>query len=162
MRIAGLIRDSMVNGIGVRDVVFLQGCKHQCKGCHNPHTWNTDGGNEVDERELALSLKSSPNDITISGGEPLLQYPKVLLFMYEVNKVNPNKHFWLYTGYKYEDVPETIWRMLSHYHLDVVVDGKFEQENKESLRYCGSTNQRVIDLQKTVESDEIVLWEDNL
>ena len=160
MRIAGLIRDSLVNGYGVRDVVFMQGCKHQCKGCHNPHTWNMDGGMEVEERELARDLQASPNDITISGGEPLLQYPRVLQFMYEVNKIDPSKHFWLYTGYRYEDVPETIWRMLSHYHLDVVIDGKFEQENKESLRYCGSTNQRVIDLQKTVESGEIVLWEE--
>ena len=160
MKIAGLIRDSLSNGYGVRDVVFLQGCKHQCKGCHNPHTWNMNGGMEVEEAELARDLQTSSNDITISGGEPLLQYPRVLQFMYEVNKIDSTKHFWLYTGYKYEDVPDIIWRMLSHYHLDVVVDGKFEQENKASLPYCGSTNQRVIDLQKTVETGEIVLWEE--
>ena len=161
MKIAGLIRDSLSNGYGVRDVVFLQGCKHQCKGCHNPHTWDIESGMEIEERELARDLQSSSNNITISGGEPLLQYAKVLLFMYEVNKVTPKKHFWLYTGYRYEDVPEPIWRMLSHYNLDVVVDGKFEEEKKESLRYCGSTNQRVIDLQKTVEANEVILWEES-
>ena len=104
MRVAGIIRDSLVNGEGIRDVVFVQGCPHRCFQCQNQHTWDYNGGKEVNPYELAKGFKDSPNDITISGGEPFSQWEAVVSFMYYIRLDNPNKRFWVYTGFQYEDV----------------------------------------------------------
>ena len=158
MRIAGIIKNSVVNGIGIRDVLFLQGCEHHCKGCHNPETWNKVGGKEVCIRELMDKFKGSQN-MTISGGEPLLQYNRLLNFMWGMNDLY-NTRFWLYTGYTIEEIPYHRLRQLSRY-VDVIVDGRFEEDKKDlTLRFRGSSNQRIIDLQKTLEQDKIVLWEE--
>lgn len=161
MRVAGIIKNSVVNGIGIRDVVFLQGCKHHCKGCHNPETWNETGGEERGYRELAEEFSDSSNNLTISGGEPLIQFVSVYRFMRHVYETQ-GKRFWLYTGYRYEEVPGWAWQMLSEF-VDVVVDGRFELDKKDlRLQFRGSSNQRLIDLPKTIIKDEIVLWEDKL
>lgn len=159
MRIAGIIRDSLVNGVGVRDVIFLQGCEHHCEDCHNPNTWNRNGGQEMTEEELVLYLLDSNNDITLSGGEPILQYASVLRFLEKVKETS-SKHIWMYTGFKFEDIPTPMWKTLAHYNVDVVVDGKFEKDKKNpSLQYRGSENQRLIDLQRTITTGNVVLWE---
>ena len=159
MRIAGIIRDSLVNGEGIRDVVFVQGCAHHCIGCHNPNTWHPSGGQLITPRELANMFKDSPNDITISGGEPFDQWVDVLFFMTAVHSQNPNKQFWIYTGYTYDAVKLRIAHYFSPY-VSVLVDGEFKEELKDpNCLYRGSSNQRLIDVQKTVESGRIVLWE---
>lgn len=161
MRIAGIIKNSVVNGIGIRDVLFLQGCKHHCKGCHNPETWNIEGGEEYTIDELLEVCKLSHNDITISGGEPLLQFHEDLYhFMKRVHR-EQGKRFWLYTGYRYEEIPNFVLIMLSEF-TDVLVDGRFELDKKDlTLQFRGSSNQRLIDLPKSVKEERIVLWEDD-
>ncbi len=159
MRIAGIIKNSVVNGNGIRDVLFLQGCKHKCKGCHNPQTWKLNGGSWYGVMDLCGKFYTSKNDITISGGEPLLQYDELIVFM-ELMCKHQHKRFWLYTGFKYEEIEPWLLRQLSKY-VDVLVDGKFEEDKKDlTLRFRGSSNQRLIDLPKTVEQGQIVLWED--
>lgn len=159
MRVAGMIRDTLVNGEGVRDVIFLQGCEHHCEGCHNPDTWDRKGGKEIDEFGLVVYLSESKNDITLSGGEPILQYANVLRFLDKLTEYT-DKRVWMYTGFTFEAVPMPMWKTLAHYHVDVVIDGKFEQDKKDStLKYRGSSNQRIIDLQKSVETGYVVLWE---
>ena len=158
MKVAGIIKNSVVNGIGIRDVLFVQGCNHYCKGCHNPETWDMDGGTEYSLKELVEVFKDSPNDITISGGEPLLQFEDVFLFMKYMKK-NYGKRFWLYTGFVYEDLPIYKRFMLSTY-VDVLVDGRFEIDKKNlGLAFRGSSNQRLIDLPRTYKEDKIILWE---
>jgi anaerobic ribonucleoside-triphosphate reductase activating protein len=158
MRIAGITKDSVVNGIGIRDVIFVQGCGHRCKGCHNPQTWDYEGGLQMDVDELVDFLRDSANPITISGGEPLNQFNEVYRFMETVHKLKGTR-FWLYTGFVYEDLPVYMRERLAKY-VDVLVDGKFEEDKRDlRLPFKGSANQRLIDLPKTFESDEIVLWE---
>lgn len=158
LRVAGIIKNSVVNGIGIRDVLFLQGCEHRCKGCHNPETWNKEGGEEVHHLKLMYEFKGSRN-MTISGGEPLLQYNELLRFMHGMNELY-NTRFWLYTGFTIEEIPIHRLHQLSRY-VDVIVDGRFEEDKKDlTLRFRGSSNQRIIDLKKTLEQNKIVLWEE--
>ena len=161
MRVAGLLFDSLVNGEGIRDVLFVQGCPHHCFNCQNPHTWNFDGGREILSTKLATYFKDSPNNITISGGEPFEQWESLISFMYFVRADNPKKRFWIYTGYKYEDIHWIVEGYLTPY-VDVIVDGKYDESLKDpNCLYRGSSNQRLIDVRKTLESGEIVLWEGN-
>lgn len=158
LRIAGITKDSVVNGIGIRDVIFVQGCGHRCKGCHNPQTWDYEGGLEMSVDELVDFLKSSSNPITISGGEPLNQFNDIYELMQNINK-DSGKRFWMYTGYKYEDIPLFMRERLVKY-VDVLVDGPYEEDKKDlRLPFKGSANQRLIDLPKTFENDDVVLWE---
>lgn len=161
MRVAGIIKNSVVNGIGIRDVLFLQGCEHHCTGCHNPKTWKLDGGTQHTIDNLMLKFSESTNDITISGGEPLLQFHEDLYhFMKRVHR-EQGKRFWLYTGYRYEEIPNFVLIMLSEF-TDVLVDGRFELDKKDlTLQFRGSSNQRLIDLPKSLKEERIVLWEDD-
>lgn len=157
MRVAGIIRNSVVNGIGIRDVIFLQGCEHYCKGCHNPETWSKEDGVELDIYELANQLKDSKNHMTISGGEPLLQYSEVLRLMNLLNR-SKGTRFWLYTGFKYDEIPPEYLEELAKY-VDVLVDGQFELEKKDlTLRFRGSSNQRLIDLPRSVANKKVIEW----
>lgn len=153
MRIAGIVYDSIVDGIGLRDVLFVQGCNHRCAGCQNPHTWNYDGGYEMTPYEAALQFKDSNNDITISGGEPFDQPQAVIEFASHIYRQNPKKTIWIYTGYLYESI-ETFANQI--YNLQAVVDGKFDKELKhKDLLFRGSSNQRIIDIEATRATHEI-------
>ena len=158
MRIAGIVRDSVVDGVGIRDVIFTQGCGRRCKGCHNPHTWDYNGGVHKYAGHLLKELEDSDNDITISGGEPLDQFYPLLTFL-ELVKNQTNKRVWLYTGNKV-NVNARMYQILSKY-VDVVVEGEFIEELKDStLQFRGSSNQRIIDLPSSIDQHKIVLWED--
>ncbi len=158
MRIAGIVRDSIVDGVGIRDVIFFQGCSHKCRGCQNPHTWSYSGGEYYSSGEVVTLLSDSDNDITISGGEPLDQFEALLSFVTLI-RLNTNKRIWLYTGNTVDPTKYT-YRTLAAF-VDVIVDGKFIEELKDSnLLFRGSSNQRLIDLPKSVKEQRIVLWED--
>jgi anaerobic ribonucleoside-triphosphate reductase activating protein len=161
MRIAGIIKDTIVNGVGIRDVIFTQGCPHRCKGCHNKQTWNANGGTEYSIEALAAELKNSRNDITISGGEPFAQQDELLSFVEYVSWKYPNKSIWIYTGYTFEELDDFALSFLSEHNVQVIVDGKYEEDKRDkALQFRGSSNQRCIDLVKTLKSGEIVSWED--
>ena len=137
------------NGPGIRLAIFTQGCDHRCKGCFNSETWDFDGGKEFTEQTIELLIELAKPEhiagISILGGEPL--HPKnrdeVLRLVRKFKEKYPEKSVWLWTGYLWEDVAE----YLIDSGVDVVVDGKFVEELKDfRLKYCGSTNQRVIDV----------------
>ena len=96
MRIAGIVRDSIVDGVGVRDVVFFQGCGKRCKGCHNPDTWDYQGGCHRFIGDVVKELSDSSNDVTISGGEPIDQFEDLLEFCRQLKETG--KKIWVYTG----------------------------------------------------------------
>ena len=162
MRIAGIVRDSIVDGIGIRDTIFVQGCPHHCKGCHNQHTWDYGGGEEISVEEILDVLSNSSNDITISGGEPLEQLNELLILLDLIRTTN--KRVWLYTGYSFTFerlYDRYILDLLSNY-VDVIVDGRFVNTLTGDYQFKGSSNQRVIDLPKSVKENKIILWEDNV
>ena len=153
MRYHNITRDDMLNGDGLRVVLWVAGCSHYCKGCQNPVTWNPDGGPLFDEtakRELYEQLaKPYISGITFSGGDPLHAANRVDVrnLIEEIKEKFPDKTIWLYTG--------DVWENILHYpmikNIDVLVDGEFVAEQKDvKLLWKGSKNQRVIDVQKTL------------
>lgn len=157
MRIAGIVRDSIVNGDGVRDVVFVQGCGKRCKGCHNPDTWDYNGGCHRFIGDLANELSDSSNNVTISGGEPIDQFEDLLELCRMLSE--QGKTIWVYTG-NVVDPTKSIYARLARY-VDVIVDGRFVEELKDpDLKFRGSSNQRIINLPLSVVLGEIIEWED--
>lgn len=162
VRLAGIAYESLVNGPGMRRVFFAQGCKHNCNGCFNPETHNFDGGEIMDMDELIKDVLDNPllKGVTFSGGDPIEQAHS---FSYMANIFkSSNLNIWCYTGYKFEDLlkkmelDKSIKDLLNN--IDVLVDGKFEINNKkEGLKFKGSSNQRIIDVKKSLESGEIVV-----
>lgn len=159
MRVAGIQRDSITNGIGIRDVVFLQGCSHKCRGCHNPRTWDYNGGEHRFIGDIVKELSDSSNNVTISGGEPLDQFQSLVELCRQFKK--QGKSIWLYTGHTVKPT-NTVYKTLAEY-VDVIVDGRFVCDLKDSsLLFRGSSNQRLVDLPKSVKAEQIVLWEDTV
>lgn len=162
IRIAGITDDSIVDGPGLRLTVFLQGCPHHCKGCHNPETWDYFGGKLVDTDDIIAMMDRNPmlDGITLSGGEPFMQSTQCeeLALLAHSRGLN----VWCYTGYTF-DYLLTRTDFLSSFLLesiDVLVDGPFiESQRTLELPWRGSRNQRLIDVQKSLKSGTIVEWE---
>lgn len=143
LRISDIVYDSVVDGDGLRTTVFFQGCQHMCKGCHNKSTWDLNGGKAISVENLFndINKHNFTNKVTLSGGDPLVQEELLdLLVLLKQNDYN----VWLYTGYKKEEIDKDILD-----NIDVLVDGKFEEELKDyKLRYRGSSNQNIFFLNK--------------
>lgn len=161
LRIAGTIKDSIVDGPGLRYVIFTQGCPHHCPGCHNPQTHDFAGGQDADVEKILEEIFGNPilSGVTFSGGEPFCQ-AEGLLPIAETLK-NRGLHLMIYTGYLLEQLQKmensSVKRLLEL--ADVIVDGPFVMaERNLTLPYRGSENQRVIDMVKTRASDTIVLY----
>ena len=161
MRFHNITKCDVLNGDGVRVVLWLAGCSHHCKNCHNPETWDENGGLLFDEnakQELFDALKNDYIDgITFSGGDPLFVGNRSTIgeLIREVVENFSNKSIWLYTGFLWEQIKDLPFIK----YVDVLIDGKFEQD-KFSLKalWRGSTNQRVIDVKKSLASGNIVLY----
>lgn len=161
MRYHNITTDDMLNGDGLRTVLWVAGCPHRCAGCHNPITWDADGGipfDEAAEQELFDKLSADYiSGITFSGGDPLhpANREEVTRLAKRVREQLPEKTIWLYTGYNWEDICELEVVRLA----DVCVDGRFEKSLFDAkLHWKGSSNQRVIDVKETLEHGKIVLW----
>ena len=152
IRIAGIVDESIVDGPGIRLVVFTQGCSHNCKGCHNPQTHSYTGGRLVKVKDIIDRMKRNPllDGLTISGGEPFDQAKGSGVLAYCAKELGYNVR--TYTGYTYEEILEKSKKDLGYKTLlqntDVLVDGEFDESKKDAnLRFMGSTNQREIVLQ---------------
>lgn len=146
----------MLNGDGLRVVLWVSGCEHCCKDCQNPVTWDPNGGLLFDEQakqEIWGQLeKSYISGLTLSGGDPLhpANRADIKELIQEAHEKFPQKTIWLYTG----DSWETLYNDPVLQHVDVVVDGEYVVDQRDTqLRWRGSTNQRVIDVRRTLESD---------
>lgn len=173
MRYHDIVPEDMLNGAGIRVVLFLSGCDHHCEECHNPQTWDFESGVQFDEesyQELRIELqKEYVSGLTLSGGDPL--NPKNILDVHllckRVKSEFPDKNIWCYTGYLYENLVTFASTHKSYQELmyvvepliDVIVDGRYVQKLKDiNYPYAGSTNQRVIDVKKSFEYQEPILW----
>ncbi|MDD3278373.1 MAG: anaerobic ribonucleoside-triphosphate reductase activating protein [Lachnospiraceae bacterium] len=161
MRYHNITKDDMLNGDGLRVVLWLSGCSHHCKNCQNPITWDPMGGVPFDEAAKQALFEQLDKDyisgITFSGGDPLFvdNREELLELVKELRRKYPKKNIWLYTGYRYEEIRnEEVLK-----YLDVVVDGRYiEAERDTALPWKGSANQRVIDIPKTRQLGQIVLY----
>ena len=158
MRVIDYTPNSIVDGTGVRQVFWLAGCPHHCEGCHNPQTWNRMAGEEVHPVDVAHKAMKSPYNVTFSGGEPFLQ-AKELLNVVDILK-NAGKNIWIYTGFTYEELVEDMYALSILANIDVLVDGKFVKDLADpTLKFRGSSNQRIIDVQKSLANKEVILME---
>ena len=164
MRYNKIRKMDISNGPGVRVSIFFQGCQFHCPGCFNQETWDFDGGKEFDEKVInhVLELGSSEviSGLSILGGEPL--NPKNILGSTKLAKTfkekYPNKTIWLWSGYLFDEYIHD--KEIVNY-VDVIVDGQFKIElSNPTLHYKGSSNQRVIDVKKSIKNKKIVLYED--
>lgn len=158
--------DSIVDGPGLRMVVWTQGCIHNCKNCHNPQTHDLCGGFEVDTKDIINNIKSLKlqRGITLSGGEPFLQ-PEALEEIAKEAK-NNKLDVWSYTGFTFEQLlnkknPSYFKNLNLLKQIDILVDGKFMEDRKDiSLKFRGSSNQRIINVQKSLKYKQTILAEE--
>ena len=156
-----LLTDSIVDGEGLRAVLWTQGCSHNCKGCHNPETHSFEKGVLVDVEDIKSLIKELvlQDGITLSGGDPFFQ-PEAIKEIAKFAK-QQGLTVWAYTGFTFEELVKYEKTKDALKYIDVLVDGKFEIENRTlSLKFRGSTNQRVIDVKKSNKKNEIVLYEE--
>ena len=163
MRYHNITKDDMLNGDGLRVVLWVAGCSHGCKDCQNPITWDPQGGlpfTEEEKKEIFQELdKAYISGITFSGGDPLhpANIREVTALAREIRQRYPEKTIWLYTGYLWKEIVDL---EIVNY-LDVVVDGKFISAQKDiTLPWRGSSNQKVIDVPSTLIEGKIVLQEE--
>lgn len=162
VNIAGTIKHSSVNGPGVRYVLFMQGCPHRCEGCQNPETHNPEGGTVMDTEQIIGDILETRfiDGVTLSGGDPFMQPEATLEICRRLREKGID--LWVYTGYLFEsiyagEIGETARKVLDY--CDVLVDGKFVKALlSDRTVYRGSSNQRLVDLKKSLEEGKAVTF----
>ncbi len=173
MRYGQIYFNDIANGVGCRTSLFVSGCTHHCEGCFNSATWDFNFGEDFtkeNEDEIIESLKPQYiNGLTILGGEPMeiVNQKGILPLLKRIKEELPDKTIWIYSGYTFEELTDSSNKRCHGEYtkeilgmIDVLVDGEFVLSKKDiSLRFRGSSNQRVIDMKKTLAKGEIVLSE---
>lgn len=176
MNYHNITKDDMLNGSGLRVVLWLSGCSHHCKRCQNPQTWDENSGIEFDisaKNEIFEELKKDYiAGITFSGGDPLHEnnIGDVLNLIIEIRNRFPNKTIWLYSGYTWEQlfigeddlysICEDQFRRAIICSCDVFIDGRYDDNKRDvSLHWRGSSNQRVINVQESIKQNKVVLYD---
>lgn len=160
IRLSSLLQpDSVVDGPGIRSVIWTQGCIHNCQECHNPETHSICGGFDYKIEQICNEIKKCGYDITFSGGDPFLQPIQCAVIAKFAKEIGLN--IWAYSGFLFEDLVanQKTFEFLSY--VDVLVDGKFEIQNKSlECKFRGSTNQRLVDVQRSIMFGTVVEWKD--
>ena len=155
-----IVEDTTVDGPGFRTSVYSSGCPHHCPGCHNPQSWNIENGHPVEVEEILNVILDDPfADVTFSGGDPMFQ-PQGFTELAKAIKQQSCKTIWCYTGYRFEELLQNPVQKALLEQVDVLVDGRFIEALKgEELRFRGSSNQRIIDVQASLEKGETVVMD---
>lgn len=155
LRVLDIEPGTSVDGPGLRTSIYFAGCDHHCPGCHNPDSWNHEGGKLMTIGEIMDVVKENGFNVTFSGGDPICQLHNVSLLAEEIAKEGLT--LWVYTGFTFEQLltMDNIGRLLSN--TEVVVDGRFVKSLRDiSLHFRGSSNQRLIDVTRSLENGGIV------
>ncbi|WP_312468834.1 anaerobic ribonucleoside-triphosphate reductase activating protein [Neobacillus sp.] len=156
MRVLNILHDSIVDGKGLRTVIFFAGCPHHCHGCHNPQSWNCENGMEWTETEIFQEvMQNELSNVTFSGGESFLQAKEIAPLAQKLKQ--EGKNIWCYTGYLYEELMQNPDHAALLKQIDVLVDGRFDLTKRDlSLCFKGSSNQRIINVTKSLGRGEII------
>lgn len=167
MKYAKIRKMDISNGEGVRVSLFVQGCSFHCKNCFNQETWDFNGGKEFTTAEIQKIIELANKDyiagLSVLGGEPLHNnnVDEVFHIVATFKEKFPNKDIWLWTGFKFEDAIKDSKRKFILRNIDVLIDGQFEEDKKDlTLKWRGSSNQRVIDCKKSLAENKVILKED--
>ena len=155
-----IIEDTTVDGPGFRTSVYSSGCPHRCPGCHNPQSWDKANGCETDIEDILKVILADPfADVTFSGGDPMVQ-PEGFTALAKAIKEKSGKNIWCYTGFLFEQLFENSQQRALLEQIDVLVDGRFVEALKdEQLRFRGSSNQRVIDVPRSLQEGKAVVMD---
>lgn len=140
MKILKIVKQTAADGPGLRNSIYVSGCAHACPGCHNPESWNFDAGTEMDIHEIVAEVLDPYADITITGGDPVYRYEEVIELCQALKGYG--KNIWLFTGFTYEEISLICPALLLC--IDVLVDGKYDETQRDLTRFCGSKNQRIL------------------
>ncbi|MGE5422759.1 MAG: anaerobic ribonucleoside-triphosphate reductase activating protein [Ignavibacteriales bacterium] len=164
IRVCGFTKESVVDGPGIRAVVFAQGCPHRCVGCHNPDTWDSEDGFDLEIDDILFQIASNPllRGLTLTGGEPFAQSEGFAELAARVK--SSGLDVVTYSGYTYEELMEkgrqdvSVMKILEN--TDILIDGPYMEELKDlSLAYRGSRNQRIIDINSSFQTGKVVQLE---
>jgi len=165
-KIVGINFESIVDGEGVRVVIFFSGCNHHCNGCHNPASHDFSAGRNFDEElqyQIIEYIKETPftAGVTLSGGDPMYSASDIIPFIHRLRREVPDATVWVYSGFTYEELREEAVMSELLDMCDVLVDGPVMLAQRDiTLSYRGSGNQRIIDIQKSRADGSIILWSD--
>ena len=162
IRVLDIIEDTMVDGPGFRTSIYCAGCRHKCPGCHNPQSWAFEQGREMSVEEIMRVIEADPfANVTFSGGDPMYQAAEFANLAREIHR-RTNKDIWCFTGFTFESLIQPDQRELLE-ELDVLVDGPFIKKLRDpDLLFRGSSNQRLIDVQKSLYASRTILWQPNI
>lgn len=158
LRVLDIVEGTSVDGPGLRTSIYFAGCHHQCPGCHNPQSWDMQGGREMTITQIIDVVEKAGFNATFSGGDPLYQLPALTVLAGEIHQRGYN--LWCYTGFTLEQLTHLpgVGDLLNN--IDVLVDGPFIEHLKDlSLHFRGSSNQRLIDIPSTLACGEVTLWQ---
>lgn len=159
LRVIDISEGTSVDGPGLRTSIYFAGCNHHCEGCHNPQSWDPKAGREVSLEELLKVIDFNDFNVTFSGGDPLFQAEEVTELARRI-KSELNKNIWCYTGYLWEDIIDDERFLPLLKTIDVLVDSPFILSQRDiELRFRGSSNQRIIDVQKSLKNHSIEILE---
>lgn len=157
INILDIIRGTTVDGPGFRTSIYIAGCRHACPGCHNPSSWDFNAGSPYSIDEIMEIIEEEDFDVTLSGGDPLYHPEFVKEIIGKVHSLEHN--VWIYTGFLWEEIISSPLLLDAIREADVIVDSPFILALRDTdLLFRGSSNQRIIDVQKSISGD-IVLWE---
>lgn len=156
IRILDIKYGTSVDGIGLRTSLYTAGCENRCVGCHNPQSWDENGGEAMTVEQLFEEIVEADMNVTFTGGDPML-HPEGFTALARLIRERTDKTIWCYTGYRFEDLLKNPARRKLLELCDVVVDGRYEESQRDlSLRFRGSRNQRIIDVTRSLQSGEVV------
>lgn len=158
IRVINIVPGTSVDGPGLRTSIYVAGCRHRCAGCHNPQTWDFSQGVEMTVSDIMEVIEENGFNVTLTGGDPLYSLPAITPLVIAVAKARYT--IWLYTGFTYSRLLKLpgIEKILPY--MEAIVDGPFEADKRDvSLHFRGSSNQRIIDVKKSLVSGEVVTFE---
>ena len=140
IKVAGTIRTSVVNGEGIRYSIFTQGCPHKCSGCHSPHTWDIKKGEKKNILDIFIDIIKNRrfiDGVTLSGGDPIMQLPQILLLCKLLKVYNIN--IWMWSGFEMKEIKQNAPELLKY--IDVMIDGRYDETKPTTKKWRGSDNQ---------------------
>ena len=156
IRILDIKYGTSVDGIGLRTSIYCAGCENHCPGCHNPQSWDKNGGEAISVEQLFKQIVEADMNVTFTGGDPML-HPEGFTELARMIKANTHKTIWCYTGYRFEDLLQHPARRKLVELCDVIVDGRYIAEERDiSLHFRGSRNQRIIDVGSSILQNKCI------
>lgn len=157
LRVLDIVRGTTVDGPGFRTSIYVAGCRHCCHGCHNPESWDFNAGNEMTFEEIMDVVREEDFDVTFSGGDPMYHPVEIMKLSRMIH--DSGHSVWLYTGFTWEELVKSEEFLMVLQEIDVIVEGPYVESLRDTdLLFRGSSNQRMVDVRKSLASGDLQEW----